>query len=102
LRGITEAYITRNHVLKNSFIPVVTAFGMHIGEIMGGAVVAEVIFAWPGVGRYAVSAIYNRDFPVMQCFILMMTVIFVLCNLITDIVCAALDPRIRAGQDGGM
>jgi nickel transport system permease protein len=99
-RGVREAYITRNHILKNSLIPVVTALGMHIGEILGGAVVAEVIFAWPGVGRYAVSAIYNRDFPVMQCFILMMTVIFALCNLITDIVYAALDPRIRFGAGG--
>jgi nickel transport system permease protein len=95
LRGVKESYITRSHVLKNSLIPVVTALGMHVGEVLGGAVVAEVIFAWPGVGRYAVAAINNRDFPVMQCFILMMTVIFVLCNLFTDILYAALDPRIR-------
>jgi nickel transport system permease protein len=74
--------------------------GMHLGEILGGAVVAEVIFAWPGVGRYAVSAIYNRDFPMMQCFILMITVIFVLCNLVIDILYAALDPRIRFGEGG--
>jgi nickel transport system permease protein len=95
LRGVKEGYILTGHVLKNSLIPVVTAMGMHIGEILGGAVVAEVIFSWPGVGRYAVSAIYNRDFPVMQCFILMMTAIFVLCNLLTDILYAFLDPRIR-------
>ncbi|GHU42398.1 nickel ABC transporter permease subunit NikB [Spirochaetia bacterium] len=99
-RGVQERFITGHHVLKNSFIPVVTAMGMHIGEILGGAVVAEVIFAWPGVGRYAVSAIYNRDFPVMQCFILMMTVIFVLCNLLTDILYASLDPRIRFNEGG--
>jgi nickel transport system permease protein len=55
-RGVREAFIMRNHVLKNSFIPVITAMGMHIGEILGGAVVAEVIFAWPGVGRYAETA----------------------------------------------
>jgi nickel transport system permease protein len=95
LRGVKEKYITRSHMLKNSLIPVVTAMGMHIGEVLGGAVVAEVIFSWPGVGRYTVSAIYNRDFPVMQCFILMMTVIFVICNLVIDILYAALDPRIR-------
>ncbi|MFA7094790.1 MAG: ABC transporter permease subunit, partial [Thermovirgaceae bacterium] len=69
--------------------------------ILGGAVVAEVIFSWPGVGRYAVSAIYNRDFPVMQCFILMMTAIFVLCNLLTDILYAFLDPRIRLQEQEG-
>jgi nickel transport system permease protein len=101
LRGVKESYITRGHVLKNSLIPVVTALGMHVGEVLGGAVVAEVIFAWPGVGRYAVSAINNRDFPVMQCFILMMTVIFVLCNLFTDILYAALDPRIRLDGASG-
>ena len=100
LRGTRESFITNRHILKNSFIPVVTAMGMHIGEILGGAVVAEVIFAWPGVGRYAVSAINNRDFPVMQCFILMMTVIFVLCNLVIDIMYAALDPRIRYMEGG--
>ncbi|GHT82944.1 nickel ABC transporter permease subunit NikB [Spirochaetia bacterium] len=100
LRGVREPLIIGSHVLKNSFIPVVTALGMHIGEILGGAVVAEVIFAWPGVGRYAVSAIYNRDFPVMQCFILLMTFIFVICNLLTDILYAALDPRIRLSEGG--
>jgi nickel transport system permease protein len=100
LRGVRESFITRRHILKNSFIPVVTAMGMHLGEILGGAVVAEVIFAWPGVGRYAVSAINNRDFPVMQCFILMMTVIFVLCNLVIDILYAAIDPRIRYMEGG--
>ena len=101
VRGVKEAYITRGHVLKNSLIPVVTALGMHVGEVLGGAVVAEVIFAWPGVGRYMVSAIYNRDFPVMQCFILMMTTIFVLCNLFTDILYAAIDPRMRLSGEGG-
>jgi nickel transport system permease protein len=100
LRGVTEGMITRGHMLKNSLIPVITAIGMHIGELLGGAVVAEVIFAWPGVGRYSMSAIYNRDFPVMQCFILMMTVIFVLCNLLTDILYAVLDPRIRLSEGG--
>ena len=76
-------------------IPVVTAIGMHIGEMIGGSVVVEIIFAWPGAGRYAVSAIHNRDFPVMQCFLLMMTMIFVLCNLGVDVLYAWLDPRIR-------
>ncbi|MCD8140082.1 MAG: ABC transporter permease subunit [Planctomycetaceae bacterium] len=73
IRGVLPGRILGGHVLRNSLIPVVTALGMHIGEILGGAVVAEVVFSWPGVGRYAVSAIMNRDFPVMQCFILMMT-----------------------------
>jgi nickel transport system permease protein len=99
VRGVLEKWVVGRHILKNSLIPVVTAVGMHIGELMGGAVIAEILFAWPGVGRFAVSSIYNRDFPVMQCFILMMTFIFVLCNLAVDILYAWLDPRIR--YEGG-
>jgi nickel transport system permease protein len=95
VRGVLEKWVIGRHVFKNALIPVVTAIGMHIGEMLGGAVVVEMIFAWPGVGRYAVSAIYNRDFPVMQCFILMMTLLFVVCNLVVDILYAWLDPRIR-------
>lgn len=94
-RGLRERTVIGVHVFKNSLIPVVTAIGMHAGELLGGAVVVETIFAWPGVGRFAVSAIYNRDFPVMQCFILFMVVIFVLCNLLVDICYAWIDPRIR-------
>lgn len=98
IRGIPEKWIMGRHVLRNSLIPVVTALGMHIGELLGGAVVVEVIFAWPGAGRYAMSAIHNRDFPVMQCFILLMTVIFVCCNLMVDILCTWIDPRLRMGE----
>lgn len=98
-RGLPESVVVGRHVMANSLIPVITAVGMHVGELFGGAVIAESIFAWPGVGRYAVSAIYNRDFPVMQCFILVMTTIFVTMNLIVDICYAWLDPRIR--YEGG-
>ena len=99
VRGIRERWVIGRHVLQNALIPVVTALGMHIGELLGGAVIVEIIFAWPGVGRYAVSAIYNRDYPVMQCFTLLMTVIFVGCNLAVDILYAWLDPRIRFGRE---
>jgi nickel transport system permease protein len=98
-RGVLERWVIGRHVLKNALVPVVTAMGMHVGELLGGAVVVETLFAWPGIGRYAVTAIYNRDFPVMQCFILLMTVIFVLCNLLVDILYAWLDPRIRMQGD---
>ena len=66
--------------------------------LLGGAVIVENIFAWPGVGRYALFAISNRDYPVLQCFILFMTVVFVLCTLASDILCAWLDPRLRFGS----
>ncbi len=98
-RGLPESVVVGRHVLVNSLIPVITAVGMHVGELFGGAVIAESIFAWPGVGRYAVSAIYNRDYPIMQCFILIMTTIFVTMNLVVDICYAWLDPRIR--YEGG-
>ncbi len=98
-RGLPERVVTGKHVMTNSLIPVVTAVGMYVGELFGGAVIAESIFAWPGVGRYAVSAIYNRDYPVMQCFILLMTTIFVVMNLVVDILYAWLDPRIRYEGD---
>jgi nickel transport system permease protein len=100
-RGVLERWVIGSHVLKNALVPVVTAMGMHVGELLGGAVVVETLFAWPGIGRYAVTAIYNRDFPVMQCFILVMTVIFVLCNLFVDILYAWLDPRIRMQGENG-
>ncbi len=98
-RGLSEKRILWAHVMKNSLIPVITMTGMHLGEMLGGAVIVENIFAWPGLGRYAVQSVLNRDYPVLQCFILLMTVIFVLCNLVVDIVYALLDPRIRYEGD---
>jgi len=98
-RGLRERTVIGVHVFKNSLIPVVTAVGMHVGELLGGAVVVESIFSWPGVGRFAVSSIYNRDYPVMQCFLLFMVMIFVICNLTVDICYALLDPRIRQGGE---
>lgn len=98
-RGVSERRIVWAHVMRNSMIPIVTAIGMHLGELLGGAVLVESIFSWPGVGRFAVQAVSNRDYPVLQCFILMMTTIFVLCNLFVDIIYAFIDPRIRlAGE----
>ena len=76
-------------------MPLVTDTGMHVGELLGGALVIETIFAWPGIGRFAVSAVLNRDFPVMQCFTLLLTTLLVLCNLVVDICYAWLDPRTR-------
>ena len=96
-RGLTKGAMLL-HVLRNALLPVVTAIGMHLGELLGGAVIVENIFAWPGVGRYALFAISNRDYPVLQCFILFMTVVFVLCTLASDILCAWLDPRLRLGS----
>ncbi|MBN9250594.1 MAG: nickel ABC transporter permease subunit NikB [Mesorhizobium sp.] len=100
LRGLSEISVERSHVLRNALLPIITATGMHIGELIGGTLIIESIFGWPGVGRYAVSAIFNRDYPVIQCFTLLMVGIFVLCNLIVDIVYAWADPRIRLSAEG--
>jgi len=98
MRGLTDRQVERRHVLRNAILPIITATGMHLGELIGGALIVESIFAWPGVGRYAISAIGNKDFPVIQCFTLMMVVVFVVCNLIVDLVSAALNPQMRLGE----
>jgi len=95
LRGLSEKQTERRHILRNALLPMITSVGMHFGELMGGTMIIENIFAWPGVGRYAVSAIFNRDYPVIQCFMLIMVIVFVIGNLIVDLLNAALDPRIR-------
>ena len=95
LRGLGDKQTERRHILRNAALPVITALGMHIGELIGGTMIIESIFAWPGIGRYAVSAIFNRDYPVIQCFTLVMVIVFALCNLAVDLLSAALDPRLR-------
>ena len=100
LRGLPEGRIERSHILRNALLPIITATGMHVGELIGGTLIIESVFGWPGVGRYAVSAIYNRDYPVIQCFTLLMVGIFVICNLVVDIVYAYADPRIRLSAGG--
>lgn len=100
LRGLPERTVERSHVLRNALLPIITATGMYVGELIGGTLIIESIFGWPGVGRYAVSAIFNRDYPVIQCFTLLMVAIFVVCNLVVDIVYAWADPRVRISAEG--
>jgi ABC-type dipeptide/oligopeptide/nickel transport system permease component len=82
------------HALRNALIPVVTLIGLQIGFLLGGAVVTETMFAWPGVGRMAVGAISSTDFPLAQGAILMLAVAFLAINLVVDVLYAYLDPRI--------
>ena len=77
-------------------MPIVTAVGMHLGELVGVAMVVENVFAYPGVSRYAVEAIINNDYPVIQCFILLIVLIFVISNIAIDVFYMIIDPRIRA------
>ncbi|MDR7464549.1 MAG: ABC transporter permease [Armatimonadota bacterium] len=94
-KGLREQTVVVKHTLKNSLIPVVTVLGLQFGHLLGGAVITESVFAWPGVGRLVVDAILARDFPVVQGTVLVIALGFVLVNLIVDVLYAYLDPRIR-------
>ncbi|MFF3100144.1 nickel ABC transporter permease [Viridibacillus arvi] len=94
-RGLRQRQIMSRHVLKKSILPVVTGLGMSFGNMLGGAVIVETIFAWPGMGQLFVSSILNQDYPMIQGCVLFMSVIFVFCNLLVDVTYSFLDPRIR-------
>ena len=94
-KGLAPAIVILKHALKNASIPVVTIIGMELGTLLGGAVITETIFAWPGVGRLAIQAIYNRDYPVVQASVFILASIFVLVNLIVDLIYTYLDPRVK-------
>jgi ABC-type dipeptide/oligopeptide/nickel transport system permease component len=94
-KGLKPLTVVLKHALKNAAIPVVTIIGMELGTLLGGAVITETIFAWPGVGRLAVQAIYNRDYPVVQAAVFLLAAIFVLVNLVVDLLYTYLDPRVK-------
>jgi peptide/nickel transport system permease protein len=94
-KGLSEATVLRAHAIRNSLIPVVTVAALEIGTLLGGAVVVETVFAWPGVGRLLIDSINNRDFSVVQAAVAFIAVIFVVVNLVVDVVYGLLDPRIR-------
>ena len=96
-KGLNPGTVILKHALKNAAIPVVTIIGMELGTLLGGAVITETIFAWPGVGRLAVQAIYNRDYPVVQAAVFLLASIFVLVNLVVDLLYTYLDPRVKLG-----
>ncbi|HIV48345.1 ABC transporter permease subunit [uncultured Helicobacter sp.] len=100
LRNLPRYKIITKHILYNALIPIVTAFGMHIGELIGGCLLIESIFALPGIGLYSIQAIAHHDYPIIQCFVLVLCGIFTLCNLFTDILYAFLDPRISKNLKG--
>lgn len=99
LRGLKRKHITIKHIFYNAILPIITALGMHFGELIGGALIIESIFAIPGIGYYSLQGIANHDYPIIQCFVLIMCFVFSLCNLIIDVCYAALDPRIRKNMD---
>jgi ABC-type dipeptide/oligopeptide/nickel transport system permease component len=94
-KGLSERMMLYRHALKNAMIPVVTILGLQFGNVLSGAVVVEVIFGRPGIGSYLVSAIQAKDIPVVQSVVLFIAVLYILINLLTDVVYGLLDPRIR-------
>lgn len=94
-KGLQNNRVIYGHALRNALLPVITIIGLQFGALLGGAFITEVIFGWPGVGQLAVNSILQRDFPVVQGCVLLVTISFVLTNLIVDITYAWVDPRIR-------
>lgn len=94
-KGQRESLVIWRHAVRNALIPVVTVAGLQLGYLLGGAVVTETVFAWPGLGRLLVQSILARDFPVVQASVLLLATTFVAINLITDLIYGLLDPRIR-------
>lgn len=94
-KGLSERAIVIRHVLRNSLIPVITVFGLQIGDLLSGAIIIESIFAWPGVGRLTIQAINWRDYSILQASVMFIVVAFLVVNLLTDLIYGFIDPRIR-------
>jgi peptide/nickel transport system permease protein/oligopeptide transport system permease protein len=94
-KGVRERAVLTRHALRNALIPVVTVLGLDFGSYLTGSILTETVFSWPGLGRYVVNAIARRDLPAIQGSILFMSVVFVMVNLLTDLLYATTDPRVR-------
>jgi ABC-type dipeptide/oligopeptide/nickel transport system permease component len=93
-KGLRETRVVLAHGFRNALLPVVTVLGLDFGSYLTGSILTETIFSWPGVGRYVLTAIDKRDLPAVQGSILFLSLVFVLVNLITDILYARVDPRV--------
>ncbi len=94
-KGLRESTIIVHHALRNAALPIITILGLQLGALLGGAVITETVFAWPGIGQLTVEAIQNRDYPVVQACVLLISITYVIVNTFTDVVYAWLDPRVR-------
>jgi peptide/nickel transport system permease protein len=94
-KGLPEFWTIAKHTMKNAAIPIVTIVGLQFGNLLGGAVVTETIFSWPGIGRLAIQSIYNRDYPIVQACVFLTAAMFVVLNFLVDVAYGILDPRIR-------
>ncbi|GAA2782529.1 ABC transporter permease [Mycolicibacterium pallens] len=94
-KGLAPAVVTSRHIVRNALVPVLTITGIQLATILGGVIVVEVVFAWPGLGRLTYNAVAARDYPVIQGAVLLIAALFLLINLIVDVLYAVVDPRIR-------
>jgi len=94
-KGLSELAVVVKHTLKNAALPIVTITGLQFGTLLGGAVVTETVFAWPGIGRLAIQSIYNRDYPIVQCTVFLSALLFIVLNFAIDLFYGVLDPRVR-------
>ncbi len=94
-KGLKESRVILKHALSNALLPVITILGLQLGTLLGGAVITEIIFAWPGIGQLTIESINRRDYPVVQASILVIAVTYVAINTLTDMLYALIDPRIR-------
>jgi ABC-type dipeptide/oligopeptide/nickel transport system permease component len=94
-KGLSEQVVIARHALRNALIPVITIVGIQFGRLLGGAVVTESVFAYPGVGRLVINSIQNRDYPVVQATLMLVVLIFLITNIIVDVSYAYLDPRVK-------
>lgn len=97
-KGLSRRVVNGKHALRTAMLPVTTVIGLQLGSLLGGAILTETVFAWPGIGKYTVECVLKSDFPVIQGVVLLIAVIFVAINLIVDIIYAFLDPRIKYGS----
>jgi peptide/nickel transport system permease protein len=95
-KGLPEHIVVYRHALRNAIIPVMTLIGLQFGALLAGAIVTETIFSWPGLGRLTITAISNRDYPLVQGCILAVGLTYILVNLVTDLLYTVANPRIRA------
>jgi len=94
-KGLQERTVVGRHVLRNAWLPIITVVGLQVGFLLSGAILTETVFSWPGIGRWLVEAIFARDYPIVQGVTLFIAVIFVVVNLLVDVLYAFVDPRIR-------
>jgi len=96
-KGMAEWRVVAKHAFRNACIPVITVLGLQFGQLLGGAIVTETVFAWPGVATLTVDSIRNQDFPVVQCAVVLLALIIVAINFVVDLLVGFIDPRIRVG-----